>query len=204
MMGLDATSGELLRRAREGNADAAGALMELYRGYLTILTRTQIGRRLQGKADPADLVQETFLEAHKHIGRFRGQSEIEFLSWLRTILAAVVSNHVRHYLGTQQRDARLEQALVVELDNTSGVLQRGLMAADSTPSRQAANRETLLLLANALEQLPDDYRQVIMLRHLEGLPFADVAERMNRTVASVQNLWVRALKRMKQSVGESL
>jgi RNA polymerase sigma-70 factor, ECF subfamily len=204
MMGLDATSGELLRRAREGNADAAGALMELYRGYLTILTRTQIGRRLQGKADPADLVQETFLEAHKHIGRFRGQSEIEFLSWLRTILAAVVSNHVRHYLGTQQRDARLEQALVVELDNTSGVLQRGLMAADSTPSRQAANRETLLLLANALEQLPDDYRQVIMLRHLEGLPFADVAERMNRTVASVQNLWVRALKRMKQTVGESL
>jgi RNA polymerase sigma-70 factor (ECF subfamily) len=204
MMGLDATSAELLRRAREGNADAAGALMELYRGYLTILARTQIGRRLQGKADAADLVQETFLEAHKHIGRFRGQSEIEFLSWLRTIMAAVVSNHVRHYLGTQQRDARLEQALVVELDNTSGVLQRGLMAADSTPSRQAASRETLSILANALEQLPDDYRQVIMLRHLEGLPFADVAERMNRTVASVQNLWVRALKRMKQSVGESL
>jgi len=204
MMSLDATSAELLRRAREGNAEAAGALMELYRGYLTILARTQIGRRLQGKADAADLVQETFLEAHKHISRFRGQSEIEFLSWLRTILAAVVSNHVRHYLGTQQRDARLEQALVVELDNTSGVLQRGLMAADSTPSRQVANRETLLILANALEQLPDDYRQVIMLRHLEGLSFADVAERMNRTVASVQNLWVRALKRMKQSVGESL
>jgi len=204
MMGLNASSAELLRRAREGNADAAGAVMELYRGYLTILARTQIGRRLQGKADPADLVQETFLEAHKHIGRFRGHSEIEFLSWLRTILAAVVSNHVRHYLGTQQRDARLEKALVVELDNTSGVLQRGLMAADSTPSRQAANREALILLANALEQLPDDYRQVIMLRHLEGLPFADVAVRMNRTVASVQNLWVRALKRMKQSVGESL
>jgi|SRR5262245_10407923 len=204
MMGLDTASAELLRRAREGDAEAAGALMELYRGYLTILARTQIGRRLQGKADAADLVQETFLEAHKHISRFRGQSEIEFLSWLRTILAAVVSNHVRHYLGTQQRDARLEQALVIELDNTSGVLQRGLIAADSTPSRQVANRETLLILANALEQLPDDYRQVIMLRHLEGLPFADVAERMNRTVASVQNLWVRALKRMKQSVGESL
>jgi RNA polymerase sigma-70 factor, ECF subfamily len=204
MMGLDATSAQLLRRARSGDADATGALMELYRDYLTILARSQIGRRLQGKADPADLVQETFLEAHKHIRQFRGESEIEFLGWLRTILAAVISNHVRRYLGTRQRDARLEQALVVELDNTSGVLQRGLMAADSTPSRQAANREALLILANALEQLPDDYRQVIMLRHLEGLPFADVAERMNRTVASVQNLWVRALKRMKQSVGESL
>jgi len=203
-MRLDATTAQLLGRARAGDADALGKLTELYRGYLTILARTQIGRRLQGKADPADLVQETFLEAHKHISRFRGQSEVEFLAWLRTILAAVISNHVRHYLGTRQRNARLEQGLVVELDNTSGVLQRGLMAADSTPSRQVANREALLLLANALEQLPDDYRQVIMLRHLEGLPFADVAQRMDRTVASVQNLWVRALKRMKQSVGESL
>src|SRR5262245_42809924 len=179
MMGSDATSADLLCRAREGNAEAAGALLELYRGYLTILARTQIGRRLQGKADAADLVQETFLEAHKHISRFRGQSEIEFLSWLRTILAAVVSNHVRHYLGTQQRDARLEQALVVELDNTSGVLQRGLIAADSTPSRQVANRETLLILANALEQLPDDYRKVIMLRHMERVPLAGEAGQLN-------------------------
>ncbi len=203
MMGLDTDSAQLLCRAKSGDAEAAGALMELYRGYLTILARSQIGRRLQGKADAADLVQETFLEAHKHIRRFRGESDIEFLGWLRTILAAVISNHVRRYLGTRQRDARLEQALVIELDNTSGVLQRGLMAADSTPSRQAVNREALFILANALEQLPDDYRQVIMLRHLEGLSFADVAERMSRTVASVQNLWVRALKRMKQSVGES-
>ena len=58
-------------------------------------------------------------------------------------------------------------------------------------------------MASALERLPDDYREIIMLRHLEGLPFADVAQRMNRTVASVQNLWVRALRRLKQSVGES-
>src|SRR5256885_14326463 len=167
MMRLDATTAQLLGRARAGDADALGKLTELYRGYLTILARTQIGRRLQGKADPADLVQETFLEAHKHISRFRGQSENEFLAWLRSILAAIISNHVRHYLGTRQRDARLEQALIVELDNTSGVLEYGLMAADSTPSRQAVNHEALFLLASALERLPDDYREIIMLRHLE-------------------------------------
>ena len=178
-------------------------LLERYRGYLTILARTQIGRRLQGKADAADLVQETFLEAHKHISRFRGGTEAEFLAWLRTILAAVVSNHVRRYLGTRQRDARLEQALAIELDDTSGVLERGLIAPQSTPSRNAVKHEALVLLASALEQLPDDYRQVIMLRHLEGLSFAEVAAAMGRSLASVQNLWVRALKRIKQSVGES-
>ena len=203
MMGVDTSNSELLHRARAGDADAQGALLELYRSYLTVLARSQIGRRLQGKADAADLVQETFLEAHKHISRFRGTSEVEFVAWLRSILAAVLSNHVRHYLGTQQRDARLEQALVVELGNTSGVLQRGLMSPQSTPSRQAVKREALVILANALEQLPDDYRQVIMLRHLEGLPFVEVAEKMGRTVPSVQNLWVRALKRMKETVGES-
>src|SRR5262245_28097254 len=109
-MGLESSSEQLLHRARDGEREALGALMERFRAYLTILARTQIGRRLQGKADAADLVQETFLEAHEHFGRFRGRTEAEFLAWLRSILAAVVSNHVRRYLGTQQRDARLEQA----------------------------------------------------------------------------------------------
>jgi len=149
-------------------------------------------------------VQETFLQVHQHIAGFLGTSEGEFLAWLRTILAGILSNHVRHYLGTQQRDARLEKALAVELDDTSGLLQQGLVANVSTPSRQATRREALFILANAMEQLPEDYRQVIMLRHLEGLPFADVAARMGRTVPSVQNLWVRALAKLKQAVGETM
>jgi len=195
---------ETLRRARGKDREALGSLLEQYGNYLTLLARTQIGRRLQGKADAADLVQETFLQVHQHIANFRGSSEAELLTWLRTILAAVLSNHVRRYLGTQQRDARLEQALAVELDDTSGFLQQGLVAATSTPSRQASKREALLVLADALEHLPEDYRQVIMLRHLEGLPFAEVATRMGKTVPSVQNLWVRALHRLKQTVGEVL
>lgn len=194
---------ELLIRAKAGDREALGSAVELYRGYLMLLARTQIGRRLQGKADASDLVQEAFLEVHQHIDRFRGSTESEFLAWLRTILAAVVSNHVRRYLGTRQRDARLEQALATELDDTSGMMQRELVAACNTPSRDAVKREALVILANAMEQLPEDYRQVIMLRHLEGLPFADVAARMGKTVPSVQNLWVRALSRLKQSVGES-
>src|SRR5262249_27935545 len=68
---------QLLARARTGDSAAIGALLEEYRGYLTLLARTQIGRRLQGKADAADLVQEAFLQAHQHIGAFRGTSEAE-------------------------------------------------------------------------------------------------------------------------------
>ncbi len=191
-----------IARAHEGDGDALGVLLGVYRQYLLLLARTQIGRRLQGKVDPSDLVQEACLEAHRHIGQFRGKSEAEFAAWLRSILAGLVANLVRRYLGTKQRDARLEQALNVELNDTSCMLERGLVAAVHTPSEHAVQREATVKLANSLEQLPPDYRQVIILRHLEGLPFAQVAQRMDRTVDSVEKLWVRALAKLRSTLGE--
>jgi RNA polymerase sigma-70 factor (ECF subfamily) len=195
-------SRELLRSARDGDCDALGSLLGIYRRYLAVLARTQISRRLQGKADASDLVQETLLEAHRHFRDFRGSSEGEFVSWLRTILAGLIANHVRRYLGTKRRDARLERTLAVELSDASGVLGVELAADVSSPSQQAVHHEASLQLANALEMLPDHYREVIMLRHLEGLPFAQVAERMGRSVESVEKLWVRALARLRQTLGE--
>src|SRR2546430_14450900 len=78
----------LLQEARAGDAAALGRLLELYRRYLALLARVQIGRRLQGKVDAEDLVQETFLEAHRNFGRFEGASEGQLMCWLRQILAA--------------------------------------------------------------------------------------------------------------------
>ena len=103
----------LLERAGRHDPEAQGQLLEHYRGYLTLLARLEIGRKLQGKADPADLVQETFLEAHRSFPRFRGSSEAEFLTWLRQILAHRLAKLIRRYLGTQRRDVRLERDLTV-------------------------------------------------------------------------------------------
>ena len=80
-------------------------------------------------------------------------------------------------------------------------LDQGLVAAHSTPSRRAARREQAVLLADALNQLPPDYREVLVLRHLEGLTFPEVAARMGRTVDSVEKLWVRALPRLRRVLG---
>jgi len=78
---------QLIRQARGGDAEALGRLLEPYRTYLTILARVQIGKQLRGKVDPADVVQETFLEVHRRIAHFRGDSPPRFLAWLRSILA---------------------------------------------------------------------------------------------------------------------
>ena len=82
---------DLLRKARTGDGAALGQMLAQYRNYLSLLARLQIGRRLQGKVDPADLVQETFLEAHRSFARFQGESEGELVQWLRQILAANVA-----------------------------------------------------------------------------------------------------------------
>jgi RNA polymerase sigma-70 factor (ECF subfamily) len=189
---------QLLASAREGDPRSLGELLEKHSAYLTLLARLQINRRLQGKVDPADLVQETFLEAHKHFPIFRGKSAAEFACWIRQILAGVLSNVVRRYMGAQSRDVRLERQLVWELDHTSQVLDRGLVGRQSSPSQQAARNEQGLVLAEALHRLPPDYRDVIVARQLEGRTFPEVATLMGRSEDSVQKLWVRALAQLKK------
>jgi RNA polymerase sigma-70 factor (ECF subfamily) len=192
---------QLLHLARTGSGPALGQLLELYRGYLELLARLQIGRRLQGKVDAQDLIQETFLIAHRDFSQFRGQTEGELVSWLRHILASKLVTLVRYYCGAQRRDVRLERELTEELDRSSRVLGQGLIAPTSSPSQQVCRREQAVLLADALGRLPDDYREVMILRHLEGLSFPEVARHMNRSVDSVKKLWVRALARLRQDLG---
>src|SRR5262249_9863487 len=134
----DSDPERLLSAAWAGDRNARGQLLELYRSYLTLLARLEIDRRLQGKCDPSDLVQETFLEAYRDFDQFRGSTEKEFLSWLRQVLLSNLANLVRHYLGTQGRDVRLERALAGGLDESSRALDRGLIARQSSPSQQAA------------------------------------------------------------------
>jgi RNA polymerase sigma-70 factor (ECF subfamily) len=192
---------QLLRLAGSGDGAALGALLGLYRDYLHLLARLGIDRRLRGKVDASDLVQETFLEAHRDFAQFRGSTEAEFIGWLRRILATNLANVIRHYLGTRCRDVRLERHLEIELDESARVLHPALVAAQSSPSRQAARREEAVLLADALGRLPENYREVLILRHLEGLPFAEVAAHMGRTEDSVKNLWARALARLRRTLG---
>jgi RNA polymerase sigma-70 factor (ECF subfamily) len=191
----------LLHDARRGDTATLGQLLELYRRYLALLARVQIGQRLQQKVDASDLVQETFLKAHRQFAQFRGTTEAQFVQWLRKILAASLADLLRRYLGAQGRDVRLEREIEGAFDQSSVLLDRGLVAGQSSPSQQAASREQAVLLADTLAQLPPDYRDVLVLRHLEGLTFPEVSRRMGRSIDSVEKLWMRALARLRQMMG---
>jgi RNA polymerase sigma-70 factor (ECF subfamily) len=192
---------QLLARARREGGAAVGQLLELYRNYLALLARAQIGRHLRGRVDPSDAVQEAFLAAHRGFAGFRGGTEAELVAWLRQVLASRLADLVRHHLGARRRDARLEQGLADELEQSSQALGGGLVDRQPSPSQQAARRERAVLLADALKALPADYAEVIVLRHLEGLSFPEVAGRMGRSKGSVEKLWVRALVQLRRALG---
>ena len=101
---------------------------------------------------------------------------------------------MRRYYDTRRRDVRLERS--------SRCLGQGLAAPDSTPSQQAVRREQAVLLADALGRLPEDYREVLVLHHLQGLPLPAVAEQMGRSLDSVKKLWLRGLARLRRLMGE--
>jgi RNA polymerase sigma-70 factor (ECF subfamily) len=188
----------LLDAARRDESDALGRLLDAHRNYLTLLARIQVGRRLQGKVDPADLVQDTFLDAHRQFSQFRGDTVKSVAAWLRRILAGQIAHLVRRYFSAEARDVRLEQSIEHELDSSSEWLAKGMSSPGSSPSEAAARREELIRLGDALEQLPPDYRDVILLRQIEGLQFAEVARRLGRTEDSVQKLWVRGLDSLRK------
>lgn len=200
----DATDiSHLIEAARDGDSEALGELLTHYRRFLVFLARAGLHHHMQGKADPSDIAQEVCLAAHGNILDFRGESVEEFSAWLRGILTNILAMHVRTFLGTKKRDPRLEQRLDQSLASATGFLQSQIAGDITSPSQHVARSEALLQLAGALEDLPDDYRQVIVLRHVEGLPFAEIAQTMGRSVDSVEKLWVRGLAKLKAVMSES-
>jgi RNA polymerase sigma-70 factor, ECF subfamily len=192
----------LIQQAKHGDQQALDNLLAHYRQYMVFLARTQVHDNLQAKLDASDIAQETCLQAFRSIEQFRGASSTEFAGWLRGVLGHVVAMQLRSFFGTQKRDARLEQSIDNRLASASGFLHSGLAADITSPSQNFARQEVFLKMASAMESLPDDYREVIILRHVDALPFAEIAKRMERSVDSVEKLWVRGLAKMRQSMGE--
>lgn len=191
----------LIEQARRGNAAARGALLELYRNYLRLVARSLIGGALRTRLDASDLVQETFLKAHRDFEQFVGMSERELLAWLRQVLVRSLSNQVKHHRRLS-RDHHRQVSLEQLLDQSSVAVQQALASRFPSPSEAAGRRERSVLLADAIDQLPPDYRKAFVLRTLEHHSLEEVAIRMERSTSAVRMLWVRAVKRLNEMLAE--
>jgi RNA polymerase sigma-70 factor (ECF subfamily) len=191
----------LIRKAKNGDGESLGALLQTYVNYLKLLSEAQLDNRVRQRVSSSDIVQDTLLEAHRDFGQFGGQTAPEFLSWLRRILVHNLARAVERHVLAAKRDIRRELSLD-QLDRSlsQSALRLEAVLADRgrTPGSMAERQESILKLADALAGLPPDYRDVVVLRHIEGLPFKEVAQRLERSEGAARMLWLRAIDRLRQ------
>lgn len=188
----------LLSGARRGDRQCLGELLTQYRNYLMLLATTQFQRRLAPRVSPSDIVQETMLRAHRHFAQFQGQSERELLGWLREILVTSLARFVEQHLLAAKRDIRRE----VPMERLGDELEHSTPFAASAvgcqpPLAQVQAREEAVALADMLAQLPEHYREVLVLRNIQGLSFEEVGVRLDRSPGATRMLWLRGIEKLR-------
>ncbi len=185
---------ELLALSGADRDAALANFIESFQTYLLLLADRQLPGELRAKVAPADILQDTYLEARRDLKRFQGDNERDLLAWLRTILL----NNVRDVSRQYQRHQKRQVAREVSLDD-SGVRACEAPRTDS-PMRVASSREEGQKLQRALRQLPRDYRRVVVLRVIERRPLAEVARTMDRSEDAARKLLARALQQLQSSI----
>jgi RNA polymerase sigma-70 factor (ECF subfamily) len=186
----------VLRQVRAGNDAARDELFAVCRNYVAVAARSEVASWLKAKVDASDLVQQTLLEAHRGMANFRGETEAEWLGWLRRILAHNAADYVRRFHGVEKRRVGREVSLQGGDDSARGAWDPS--DGGETPSQIVMQKELQLQVADALTRLPEDYQEVIILRNMQRLPFEEVADRMGRSRPATQMLWMRAIKKLQE------
>ncbi|MFN9233354.1 MAG: sigma-70 family RNA polymerase sigma factor [Planctomyces sp.] len=173
-----------------------------YRGYLWALASASLGTGFRNQLDPADVVQTTLLRAAESLATSPVSDEESLLAWLRQVLKSVLVDEYRR-LHRDRRDIRREQQLLESgVDASAAGLQACLAADQTSPSLAAVRNERLLLLADALVQLPTEQREVVVQRYLEGRSVASIADSLGRTVPAVAGLLRRGLEQLRSLLPE--
>jgi RNA polymerase sigma-70 factor (ECF subfamily) len=190
---------ELMEQALQGDREALGQLLEAQRATLYRLAKRQLAGRIAVRVDASDVIQQTFLDAYRSFPQFTGQDARELIAWLQTILDHKVAGAIRDHALLQKRDVRREQSL----DDSRGggtPLKQELDAGLSSPSQKAIRGEEAERLSRSLAALPDDQRQAVRLRHLEGWSLSDIARHLGRTPAATAGLIKRGMQALRRQL----
>jgi len=190
----------LLHRAAGGDQDALRALFSRHRDRLKRMVHLLLNRRLAGRVDDSDVLQESYLEISKHLDEYLKEPSTPFFLWLRNMTALKLAEVHRRHLGTQLRDADREVTLhrggLPMADSVSLAAQ--LLGKLTAPSQAAIKAETRILVQEALNSMDAVDREVLALKHFEQLSTTEIAEVLGLSKAGAGSRYLRAIKRLRE------
>jgi RNA polymerase sigma-70 factor (ECF subfamily) len=203
--GDDGMIDDLVRRAAGGEEVALADLFGRYRRRLRLMVRLRLDRRLQGRVDPSDVLQEAYIDLAQKLSEYAGKSSMPFFVWLRLVTAERLLRVHRQHLGAAMRDAGREVSLCRgALPQASSVsLAAQLLGRFTSASRAAVRAEMQLLLQETLNGMEPIDREVIALRHFEELSNDETAAALDLTKAAASKRYVRAMLRLKAALSEA-
>lgn len=195
----DGTDPDLVRRAAAGDAAAWDALVAATRDRLRRMIHLRLSRRVQGRVDEADVLQEAYLEVYRQLPGYAADPRAPFFLWVRHLAGLKLAEVHRRHLGTQLRDAGAEVTLhrggMPGADSASLAAQ--LMGAFTSPSEAAVKAELRLQLQDALNRMDPLDREVLALKHFEQLSTAEVADVLGLSKSGAGHRYVKAVKSLR-------
>lgn len=189
----------LVERARGGDAAAAGEVLVRHRARLRRMVEARLDRRVRGRVDPSDVLQDGFADAVAKFPGYLAAPKLPLFLWLRLIVGERLAKIHRDHLGAQIRDAGREVSLYrgPMPAASSAALAAHLLGKETSPTQAAVRAERLLRLQEALNALDPLDREILSLRHFEELTHAEAATVLDIGEAAAAKRYVRALKRLK-------
>jgi RNA polymerase sigma-70 factor, ECF subfamily len=195
---------DLLSRARGGDAPARAELFARCRDRLRRMVRLRLDRRLQGRIDPSDVLQDAYLDYARRFAEWAAQPTLPFFLWLRLLTGQKLVDLHRRHLGAQMRDAGQEVSLYRGAlpQASSASLAAQLLGRLTSASQAAVRAETQVRVQEALNGMEPIDREILTLRHFEMLTNEEAAEVLGLRKSAASNRYIRALKRLKDALGE--
>lgn len=190
---------DLLTRARAGDESALASLFDRHRDRLRKMVRLRMDRRLSGRVDSSDVLQDAYLNVRRRLKDYSGESSLPFFLWLRMVTGQTLIDLHRQHLAIQKRDAGMEISLQRgAMPQASSVsLAAQLFGKLTTASQAAVRAEHRLIVQEALNGMDPIDREVLTLRHFEHLSNDEAAAVLGLTKSAASNRYIRALKRLK-------
>jgi RNA polymerase sigma-70 factor (ECF subfamily) len=178
-------------------------LFSSYRDRLKRMVHLRLSRRLQGRVDDSDVVQEACIEAARNLVDYTREPVLPFFLWLRHLTTLKLAEVQRH-LGTQLRDADREVTLqrggLPLADSASLAAQ--LLGTLTSPSQAAVKAETRMVVQEALNAIDPIDRELLALKHYEQLTTTEIAEVLGLSKAGAGGRYLRAIKRLREALSQ--